>query len=156
MSPGVASWLSKQLNGRENIPICLKGKLRRSIGFSLQLCFHTAVEPRRLVLLNETLACPNHPPQPPTSVSVLGSRVLSLRWYGSAGMSMCTGTWFSSMPRPQSTAVSFVIVDFRRCRGFAVGWEWGRGRGSRRPDRSNSCTLLNYPSLPGLTFQRWS
>lgn len=121
MSPGVSSWLSKQMNGRENIAICLKWKLRRSIGFSLQLCFHTAAEAGRLALLNETLACPI----PPTSVSVLGSRVLSLRWYGSAGMSMCAGTWFSSMPRPQSTAVSFVIVDFRRCHGFAVGWEWG-------------------------------
>lgn len=64
-------------------------------------------------------------PHPPPSVSVLGSQVLSLRWYGSAGMRMCAGTRFSSMPRPQSTAVSFVIVDFRRCHGFAVGWEWG-------------------------------
>lgn len=122
-SPRLSSWLSKQLNGRENVAICLKGKLRRSIGFSLQLCFHTAAEEGRLALLNETLAFPI----PPTSVAVLDSRVLSLRWYGSAGMSMCAGTWFSSMPRPQSTAVSFVIVDFRRCHGFAVGWEWGGG-----------------------------
>lgn len=64
------------------------------------------------------------PPPLAVPVSVLGSRVLSLRWYGSAGMSMCAGTWFSSMPRPQSTAVSFVIVDFRRCHGFALGG-WG-------------------------------
>lgn len=85
-------------------------------------------------------------------VSVLGFRVLSLWWYGSAGMSMCAGTWFSSMPRPQSTAVSFVIVDFRRCHGFALGVE----SSTRRPDLSNSCTLLNYPSLSSPTFQRWS
>lgn len=35
--------------------------------------------------------------------------------------SVCAGTRFSSMPRPRLTAVCFVIVDFRRCRGFAKG-----------------------------------
>lgn len=88
-------------------------------------------------------------PHPPTSMSVLGSQVLSLRWYGSAGMSMCAGTWFSSMPRPQSTAVSFVIVDFRRCHGFAVGWEWG----GAAPEGLIFPTAALYWIIPHSLFQ---
>lgn len=55
---GVSSSLSKQLDGRENSAICLKRKQRRSIAFSLQLCFHTAVEAGCLALLNDTLVPP--------------------------------------------------------------------------------------------------
>lgn len=140
MSLGVSSLLSTvafQTIERQRKQCNLsKGKKLRSIGFSLQLCFHIAVEAGCRALMNDTLMFPS--PLPP--VSVLGSRVLSLRWCRSAGMSVCAGTWFSSMPRPQSTAVSFVIVDFRRCHGFAGGWGY---------DLSESCTLLNWiiPSL---------
>lgn len=121
MSPGVSSLLftfAFQTIERQRKQCNLsKRKRLRSIGFSLQLCFHTAAEAGCGALMNDTLTSPF--PLPP--VSVLGSWVLSLRWCGSAGMSLCAGTWFSSMPRPQSAAVSFVIVDFRRCRGFAGG-----------------------------------
>lgn len=127
-------WQRKQCN-------LSKGKQLQSIGFSLQLCFHTAVEAGCRALMNDTLMFPS--PLPP--VSVLDSRVLSLQWCRSAGMSVCTGTWFSSMPRPQSTAVSFVIVDFKQCHGFAV--EWGY-------DLSESCTLLNW-IIPCSVVQLW-
>lgn len=121
-----------------------KRKRLRSIGFSLQLCFHTAAESGCGALMNDTLTFPSPLPLPP--MSVLGSRSLSLRWCGSAGMSLCAGTWFSSVPRPQSTAVRFVIVDFRQCRGFAGG----------KHQKAWSCrelTLLNYPSLSSPTLR---
>lgn len=144
MSPGVSSLLStvafQTIDGQRKQYNLSKRKQLRSIGFSLQLCFHTAVEAGCRALMNDTLMSPS--PLPP--VSVLDSRVLSPRWCGSAGMSVCAGTWFSSMPRPQSTAVSFVNVDFRQCRGFAGG---GRGGDTRRHDLSEGRTLLNYPSL---------
>lgn len=100
-----------------------KRKRLRSIGFSLQLCFHSAAEAGCGAQMNDTLMFPS--PLPP--VSVLSSRGMSLRWCGSATMSLCIGTWFSSMPLPQSMPVRFVIVDFRRCRGFAVGFCRGWG-----------------------------
>lgn len=121
MSPGVSSLLFifafQTIERQRKQRNLSKRKRLRSIGFSLQLCFHTAAEAGRGALMNDTLTFPS----PLPCVSVLGSWVLSLRWCRSAGMSLCAGTWFSSMPRPQSTAVSFVIVDFRRCRGFAGG-----------------------------------
>lgn len=120
MSPGVSSFLSTdafQTIDRQRKQCNLsKRKQLGSIGFSLQLCFHTAVEAGCRALMNDTLMSP--------PVSVLHSWVLSPQWCGSAGMSVYAGTWFSSMPHPQSTAVSFVIVDFRQCRGFAEGG-WG-------------------------------
>lgn len=140
VSPGVSSLLftvAFQTIERQRKQCNLsKRKRLRSIEFSLQLCFHAAAEEGCGALMNDTLMFPS--PLPP--VSVLGSWALSLQWCESTGMSLHAGTWFSSMPRPQSTAVSFVIVDFRRCRGFAKGWI---------PEGMifESCTLLNYPSL---------
>lgn len=69
MSPGVSSSLSKQLDGRENSAICLKGKQQQSIAFSLQLCFHTAVEAGCLALLNDTLVPPHPSPSPCQSLA---------------------------------------------------------------------------------------
>lgn len=150
MSPGVSSFLSTdafQTIDRQRKQCNLsKRKQLGSIGFSLQLCFHTAVEAGCRALMNDTLMFPSLSPPP---VSVLHSWVLSPQWCGSAGMSVYAGTWFSSMPHPQSTAVSFVIVDFRQCRGFAEGG----GEGTRRHDLSESCTLLNYPLLCSPTWR---
>lgn len=132
MSRGVSSLLftfAFQTTERQRKQCNLsKRKRHRSIGFSLQLCFHTAAEAGCGALMNDTLTFPS--PLPP--VSVLGSRGLSLRWCGSAGTSLCAGTWFSSVQRPQSTAVRFVIVDFRQCRWLC------RGGNTRRPDLSES------------------
>lgn len=83
MSPGVSSSLSKQLNGRENSAICLRGKQQRSIAFSLQLCFHTAVEAGCLALLNDTLVPPPPPPHHPCISPWLRSPVTAMireRW----------------------------------------------------------------------------
>lgn len=149
MSPGVSSLLftfACQTIERQRKQCNLSERKRLgSIGFSLQLCFHTAVEAGCGALMNDTLTFPSSLPP----VSVLGSWVLSLRWCGSAGMSLCAGTWFSSMPRPQSTAVSFVILDFRQCRGFAGG-KYQKARSfSELHFLELSLTLLSQ-------FERWS
>lgn len=151
MSPGVSSRLSKQLNGRENVAICLKGKLRRSIGFSLQLCFHTAAEEGRLALLNETLGFPSSP------------HLRVSPWLPSPVTAMIRERWDEYVRRDLILLNATSPVNscqFCHCRFQAVSrlCSWMRvGRGStRRPDLPNSCTLLNYPSLSGPTFQRWS
>lgn len=100
----------------------------------------------RTALMNDTLMLPSL-----LLVSAPHSRVLSPWWCGSAGTSARTGTWFSSMPRPQSTAVTFVIADFKRCRGFAGGG--GGQRSTGRHDLSRSCTLLNHPTLCSPTWR---
>lgn len=149
MSPGVSSPLSKQLDGRENSAICLKGKQRRSIAFSLQLCFHTAVEAGCLALLNDTLVPPT--PRRPRVSPWLPSPVTAMireRWdeYVRRDLILLNAT-------SPVNSCQFCHCRFQTVSRLCVG---GVGSSTRRPDLSNSCTLLNYPSLPSPTFQTWS
>lgn len=115
-----------------------KRKRLQSIGFSLQLCFHTAVEAGCGALMNDTLMFPSLLPP----LLILCSWGLSLRWVGAPGWVWGTRTVLSSLLCRQSTAVHFVTVDFSLCRGFAGGkyrkvWSFWE------------LHLLNYPPLSG-------
>ena len=116
-----------------------KRKRLRSIGFSLQLCFHTAVEAGCGALMNDTLMFLS-----PLSLLCQSSAPESCHCddAGALGWVCVPGPDSPQCHVPQSTAVPFVIVDFRRCHSFAAS-----GEGTRRHDLSESCILLNYPSL---------
>lgn len=92
-----------------------KRKRLRSIGFSLQLCFHSAAEAGCRAQMNDTLMFPS--PLPP--VSVLSSRGMSLRWCGSATMSLCLILLNATSP--------VNACPFCHCRFQAVSWLCGGG-----------------------------
>lgn len=148
LSPGVSSLLftfAFQTIERQRKQCNLsKRKRLRSIGFSLQLCFHTAVEAGCRALMNDTLTFPSPLP------SCVSPRLLS----PVTAMMRERRDEFVHRDLILLNATSPVnSCQFCHCRFQAVSWLCSGGGDTRRHDLSESCTLLNYPSLCSPTWR---
>lgn len=129
---------SKQLRGREKSVICLKGSDSQSIGFSLQLCFHTAALAGYRALTNDTLTFPSPSPSHPLrrSLALLRSVIPMSREHQDE-----FGHWGPNplrwhFPSQQLSSLSFWISVFVKV---------SQGRNNGRYDLPESCTYCIIP-----------